>query len=152
MTEQIRKIDTTEAGFNLDKRIALEVMGWRELTEEEWLIVVKTRQADGLLYEFQEQCHIPRQLMNYVGDIKYIPAYSRNLVDAWLVIDRLKLKGFGFAVISDFVRFPADSDLIECKVYDRKGVLINNAIAESVPLAICRAALKMSEILKGEGK
>ena len=147
MTENYRKIDQMDGGFDLDKRIALEVMGWRELTDDEWTIVVKARRADGNFYEFQEESHIPRQLMDSEGRIRYVPNYSRNLVEAWLVIDRLTRKGIGYLLASEFSREFAGwhlSNRTECKLFDQSGTLCDHAIADSPELAICRAALKIA--------
>ncbi|MED1125164.1 BC1872 family protein [Bacillus atrophaeus] len=69
-----------------------------------------------------------------------VPFYSSKIEDAWLVVDKLKSIGLEIAIYTD-------TYTSTCHITDAPSSLMTvwEAETESVPLAICKAAEKMTE-------
>lgn len=113
-----------KAGRELDALVAEKVMG-HKITMWNELFKVAKRKND-----------IPVIML---GETQYkpIPSYSTNIADVWQVVEELSAY-YGVEVYQD------KGVPCECNVYhlgSRKGM----AIADTVPLAICLAALEAVE-------
>jgi hypothetical protein len=140
MNEQ--DIDSMEAGPELDKLVALRVMGFKQNDDDE------CPDCRGNWYdpEGREQF-----LMIEDGP----PEFSSNISDAWEVVEKLRRMGFDVNIECDGINSKDDSpsgDYV-CKIIDNRFVLEGHPedfdpneevfIRDETPeLCICKAALK----------
>lgn len=124
------EIDQLEAGREFDCLIAEKVMGWTE--------VGNGQSAD---CDFAGK----RPGAKFWGDT--IPRYSTEIGKAWLVVE--PIRGKIGARRNLFFRIPSQTgiDIWSADSADMKnGIMLSSA--ESAPLAICRAALRI--VMRGK--
>jgi len=122
------EIDQLEAGFELNATIAVKVFGWKK-------VEVTGHNFSGFGY-FRE---------SRIYDIYELPNYSTDISAAWEVVEKMKEhKGEWFAL----EYYPAEDSWEAGWKYDDYdtgpswSIFRNHATAKTLPLAICRAALK----------
>jgi|SRR3990172_13114446 len=115
-------IDTISAGKELDGLIAERVFGWKNLV---W------KEGGHKIDELGNRLSWP---MGWYGDgprgsTYLVKRYSTNMDDAWEVVDKLRETCCDFSISEGFnAAFLKDDWIV--------------ATADTVPVAICRAALK----------
>ena len=118
-------VDTLKAGRELDALVAEKVMGWKECTVEAGITGQAALGSIGAWYWIDEG---GRKMIE-----GYVKPYSKNIAAAWEVVEKLLESGESVAVRQGQI----PSGMIrQCCIGFREGVE-----AETVPLAICRAAL-----------
>lgn len=68
----------------------------------------------------------------------YPKRYSTDIAAAWEVVEKVREKGWGMAIVNAFSQEP-DGPGYGCHL--RNGMKTHTGYAETAPLAICRAAL-----------
>ena len=107
-----------EAGPELDRLVAEQIMGWREGQD-----TLKLQGGMGILGE------------------KALPRYSTDIAAAWEVVEALREKEF----VIDILGLLEDFIVKIWNENESEGLSIAKASAEQAPLAICRAALIVLE-------
>jgi len=152
--EQIAEL---EAGRETDALVATEVMGW--IYSDTWGQLVPSGHADPPIWsdwewDIEELTYVKHPInmmsgVSYRGDKPYIPDYSINISASWKVAEKLKLSvlpletGY-FAGIYDLEieYFDDDMGIIDGHFGGGyAGMRRIYSIADTAPLAICRAAL-----------
>lgn len=115
--------DEMEAGRELDALVAEKVMEWM------WY---DGRGTGG-----------PSYWQDKDGEYSWCAYWnpSTEIADAWEVVEALRDKGF---IVNILIDSPENSTLVSCSLHkpDLYETMIVEQIAETAPLAICRAALK----------
>ena len=127
-------IDAMPAGREMDALVAERVMGWVHFT---W---------KGYSY-FLPQNEIPGpdvQLMIYPG--RPVPLYSTDIAAAWLVVDKMGLSLVRVDAARWLVGQYRESEYLDTEMgcIDGHFHYAGFAVSDTAPLAICRAALKLS--------
>lgn len=147
-------IDNMQAGRELDALIAEKVMEHRVLGRAnadcfdcDWVIYGEGGSEPVYLEECQ--CEEWKASMAEVGIqeepnifghysccLKVVPEYSTDIAHAWLAVDRLiPAKADNINISMRFGQWRVDFELEGC-------ILVTSGEGATVPLAICRAALK----------
>jgi hypothetical protein len=139
MSEQLtaEMVEKMEASWQLDRLIAEQVMQWKSNGSHS--------------YHFQRGLKMPIY-QTEKGDIqltRFLP--SANIVDAWMVVEKIGLfdSRINFDGLDTGFCFERNQGGQWCVRY-RHGAVI--ARADSAPLAICKAALKMRAGSSGTGE
>ena len=112
------------AGKEIDRLIAEKVMNWSSIEEDstEGKRGYKWLKSDGV-----RGC--------------YTPAFSTGIAEAWQIVEELTKKGRRFQLEVKFIQEDDRSMEVVKAVFDGKFA----GIADSAPLAICRAALTIQD-------
>lgn len=121
-----------EAGIELDELVAEKVMGWKKIDLTR--VHFDTR---GLKWMWDKKEGYP------YSEVQKTPEYSRDIAAAWEVVEKLKSKGFLFAV-NTANDWEVEFNLNEGR-FLQNGDTIGMGRASTAPHAICLAALKAYE-------
>lgn len=112
------------AGYEINKLVAINVMGWA---------LVNNHGAAGGKFWIGHG--------GSFGDISemYLPDFSGDMNVAWSAIEKLKVSGFEAWLMNEQVYKDFPGQVYACKLYG-KGIVCF-CLGETMPLAICRAAL-----------
>jgi hypothetical protein len=132
MDEQTNEVKHT-AGRELDALIAEKVMGWTRYPAG--MHPTDNRTISGVLY-------CPPYYPYDAGSANVVPYYSTNISEAWEVVTKLAERGLWMTMLTPFNA--ADGFHV---AYTPHGEAqwqagLGTVIADTAPLAICRAALK----------
>lgn len=125
---------TLKAGRELDAQIAVEVMGWL-IT---WPVSGVTKDAPP---SDPEQCiwrGWPNETSRLRGESPEVPRYSTDIAAAWQVVTMLNSKGYVLGL-------EAEASYAYAVFKAHPAYPSSQTRAETVPLAICLAALKVIE-------
>lgn len=122
----------------VDRKVAIEVMGWRELTEQERDIIF--RLAKTYLYWMTENNNLDNFLVAPDGSFMSIQPYSTDIGTAWKIVELLG-RSNSWAIGWHSVYKQGEGWFVEDNGETRFLSLSGDA-CESAPLAICKAALK----------
>ena len=144
------KTDEILPGHHLDTLIAIKVIGYREMTDEEWEIVKTAWWQDGRLYEGMPRPLILEVPMEGRAQVRFRivqpQPYSTEIRSTWEIVHRVKFQGsYDTSLYLNYI----GSDRRWHAVFRGSNQLSTGSIAETAPLAICRAALKA---MQGEGQ
>lgn len=118
--------------MEIDKQIHEMIHG---NCDHEW--VKESQLKDGII----KAC--PKCKTRYVGEFIQVPPYSTDIADAFLVVEWLREKGYEIQTGTD--RDNPDGVWNFCFYEHPADLSLGSAFAETLPLAICQAALKLGE-------
>lgn len=122
----------------LDARVAIEVMGWRESVDTDY---------DPAQYEWRE-CGEYRALINRTGQLEGLPLWSPSklITDAWMVVEKLRADGWRWVISSREAHTESWWVAVERPAHwEANHTSKNQAVDSSLPRAICLVALKAVE-------
>lgn len=132
MSETTQDMETMEAGRVMDCRVA-ELMGWEDITGRLLPVGVS-----------------PDAMRRYGAQIKDdVPRFSTSIADAWRVVERMAEGGLSVVIATNGAA-PRQNGVkvfdsihgIGHEIFDANEHPGWYAVAETVPLAICRVALQ----------
>ena len=117
---------TTQTDREMDARVAVEVMGWRNVRRRIRLVPPGWRLWDWII------------VGNDGTGTRSVPPFSANLAAAWKVVAEMERRGFFVALDNRGWR---ETDGYWCEFASADYEEGGRATAPTAPLAICRAAL-----------
>lgn len=118
-----KEISQMPADRNLDALVAERIMGWQWFEDRKgFRLLLPSGEPDGRFYTVQQGPH------------QFVPCYSADITEAWEVVERFPC-AFGIGRAWKLTGEPAG-----WSVWIGVGMGVS-ARADTVPLAICRAAL-----------
>lgn len=118
-------IDNMQAGRELDAMVAEKVFG----------LTIEWSEIDIIETPLIKNQPISKQLRDKYDEVGLVPFYSMVIEDAWLVVEKCSIHTLRRIVANE----PDNQALWQAMIYADESL---SGIADTAPLAICRAALK----------